>query len=598
MAPKAAAVPKPLAELKKKQIVYIAREQFNTALNFGDRWDDLADDLTALMSAVQECPSCGGGPCNPTSHIFQPIEYSPPTQSASADVEMLLQQNQNDQQITPSNSPSLPPANGAASRLYLEQEAARQLDAGGLNGVLPDIAELEEPDDQPESQAVAGVSGSGNRLPRSGGRLAGGVRNLINSLLLPTTPRADSPHQSASSGQTTGRPAGQARVPNVTPLVRPPAPVVQLGRHGNRTATPRPVPTVQEPSSDGSLRSTVEQLMLLVRTQSDNAARERDEERALRNEQIRNNNVLAAVLEKLADKPATSDPSSSSSGGKGRVSMVPHANPAALALTGCAVAPKFAIVGDPASVDLKEARHKIKSGRNVGVTLDARINETWPNEYLCPLMMDGLDPKQFDHDKITLIQWAGGFVGKIFAEFPQERNESKEHNQLFILMKMLRLAETQPWTEIMKLNQALFSALERGVLTWLSREALEKWWALAMETINNKASRMQAAKRPMVATAPGQPPAKRVDDKKTVIKKNDVFGVPGDFLRQNNVCIRWNVNSCSEGSDTHPSPDRSATAQVRHICGGCLFLGKPEDTSHPMKSCRNKGADGVFRQQG
>ena len=85
---------------------------------------------------------------------------------------------------------------------------------------------------------------------------------------------------------------------------------------------------------------------------------------------------------------------------------------------------------------------------------------------------------------------------------------------------------------------------------------------------------------------------------KTEVKKSDVFGVSGDFLRQNNVCIRWNVSSCSEGADTHPSPDRSATAQVRHICGGCLFLGKPEDSSHPMKSCRNKGADGVFRQQG
>ncbi len=81
MAPKSAAIPRPLSDLKKKQIVYIAREQFNTALNFNDRWDDLADDLSALMSAVQECPSRNGGPCNPTTHMFQPVEYSPPATS-------------------------------------------------------------------------------------------------------------------------------------------------------------------------------------------------------------------------------------------------------------------------------------------------------------------------------------------------------------------------------------------------------------------------------------------------------------------------------------------------------------------------------------
>ena len=52
--------------------------------------------------------------------------------------------------------------------------------------------------------------------------------------------------------------------------------------------------------------------------------------------------------------------------------------------------------------------------------------------------MDGLDPRQFNHNKISLVQWAGGFVGKIFAEFPETRNNSREHNQLFVLMKMLR----------------------------------------------------------------------------------------------------------------------------------------------------------------
>ena len=276
---------------------------------------------------------------------------------------------------------------------------------------------------------------------------------------------------------------------------------------------------------------------------------------------------------------------------KGRVSLVPHLNPEALKLTGCAVGPQFAIQGDPTALDMKEARHKIKSGRNIGITQDARISETWPNQYLCPLMMDGIDPKQFDHDRITLVQWAGGFVGKIFAEFKPDLNGSKEHNQLFMLMKMLRLAEVQPWLEIMKLNQALFSALERGVLTWRSRVDLENWWALAMEGLDNR-RRAAVSKRPAPAQPLTAPPTKKQDIKD---KRKDMFGIPGDFLRQKNICIRWNVNSCSESTAPHPSPDRSATEPVRHVCGGCAFLGKSDSATHPMKNCKNMNNEGFFR---
>ena len=275
---------------------------------------------------------------------------------------------------------------------------------------------------------------------------------------------------------------------------------------------------------------------------------------------------------------------------KGRT-LVPHSNPEALALTGCAVAPQYSIQGELSSTDLKDGRFKIKSGRNVSITQEARVNESWPNQYLCPLMMEGLDPKQFDHDRITLIQWAGGFVGKIFAEFNADLNGSKEHNQLFILMKMLRLAEVQPWPEIMKLNQALFSALERGVLTWQSRPDLERWWSLALESLHNRALRPGVSKRPAPAQPGAGPPPKKVDNR----VKKDMFGVSGDFLRQKNICIRWNVSSCSESAASHPSPDRSATEPVRHVCGGCAFLGKSDSATHPMKVCKNKSSEGIFQ---
>ena len=159
---------------------------------------------------------------------------------------------------------------------------------------------------------------------------------------------------------------------------------------------------------------------------------------------------------------------------------------------------------------------------------------------------------------------------------------------------MLRLAEVQTWPEIMKLNQALFSALERGVLTWNSRTELERWWSLALESLHNRALRPAAvSKRPAAAppaAAPG-PLAKKAD---TRVKK-DMFGISGDFLRQKNICIRWNVSTCSESAASHPSPDRSATEPVRHVCGGCAFLNKSDSASHPMKVCKLKNSDGIFQ---
>ena len=573
-------------------MVYIAETMFDVVLNPKSRWGFLEDELTSLMETVQECHciACNGGPCNPLTHLFQPSEYLPPT-AGGDDIDILLQENQIDLHPTPEASPSLQQADGQASREALQREALAQMQQH-----LPRIDETEEisvasPADEPE---VRRSGSSGNAITK-------GVRSLLNQLTASsskaTSPRPTDTPLPVQSGKHGGRVLRPRLVTGVTPQPRFPTPQPRLptphiGLSGHSTTNrvwSGQGGAQQVPPTD-SLAATMAQLTRLMEIQNAAAAREREEERALRRE---NNTTLATVLEKFMEKPGGTEAATSS---KGRVSMVPHSNPAALALTGCAVAPKFAVMGDPSSVDLKDARHKIKSGRNVGVTLDARIGETWPNEYLCPLMMDGIDPKQFDHDRITLIQWAGGFVGKIFAEFNEQFNGSKEHNQLFILMKMLRLAENEPWSEIMKLNQALFSALERGVLTWTSREELENWWKLAMETLNNRTRRPAAAKRPLPATTPGQPPAKRVDNRDTTApKKKDMFGIPGDFLRQKNICIRWNVSHCSESGESHVSPDRSATAPVRHICGGCAFLGKPDDSSHPMKSCRNKNTDGIFR---
>ena len=60
-------------------------------------------------------------------------------------------------------------------------------------------------------------------------------------------------------------------------------------------------------------------------------------------------------------------------------------------------------------------------------------------------------------------------------------------------------------------------------------------------------------------------------------------------------CIKWNVGTCQVQASRHDSPDKSDSQQVRHICGGCWFLGKVEDESHSMKTCKKKNAQGLFQ---
>ena len=67
----------------------------------------------------------------------------------------------------------------------------------------------------------------------------------------------------------------------------------------------------------------------------------------------------------------------------------------------------------------------------------------------------------------------------------------------------------------------------------------------------------------------------------------DIMGVPPDFLRGRNICIKFNLGKCTFTTAPHESPDKTGS-QLKHICGGCAFLKKPDDVSHMMMNCPAK----------
>ena len=575
-----------LHELRKAQLVHIGASLYGINLNVASRLDALAEAVAEQMRLVNPCDNaaCNGGQCNPGVHAFLPTEY---LANAVNDIELLLNATNNDiPTITPTSSPQhevLPVADGAASRRQLAEAALAQAglsaddllvqDAPGATGIVGDPP----PHNVGEFAMPSRVSGTVNK------GLGGGFRSLFNRV---TTPKAASPRLSTPLGRpgvvgTRSVPpptAGNPRLPVHRPVFPPAA----------QAAAPPPAPATGAAADD--LTTAMAKMMELLQAQQTHIAagnKEREEERILRDQQLQNQTALTQLLQRqlAADTSSSEAPVSST---KGKVSLVPPRNPEALSLTGCALPPQYALQGDTSSLDLSSTRHKIKSGRNAGIQQDARVAETWPNQYLCPVMSD--NAAGISHDKLTLVQWAGGFVAKIFAEIDASRNGAREHNQLFILMKLLRLAEMYPWNEILKMNEALFSAIERGSLTWDSRDLLEGWWSRAIEALRVRSSRPAVAtKRPATTTLPASAPPAKKD------RSKDIAGVSGDFLKSQNICIKWNVQTCSSTTSPHDCPDRSVTTQVKHVCGGCAFLGKPEDSSHPMKTCKYKNKEGLFR---
>ena len=86
---------------------------------------------------------------------------------------------------------------------------------------------------------------------------------------------------------------------------------------------------------------------------------------------------------------------------KGKVTMVSHHNPTALAMTGCTLGPRFVMQGDMSNVDVAHVKKHCKSGRLGNQINDARRAEIWPNQYLDPLLADGQE-EGIKFEKLTL----------------------------------------------------------------------------------------------------------------------------------------------------------------------------------------------------
>ena len=188
---------------------------------------------------------------------------------------------------------------------------------------------------------------------------------------------------------------------------------------------------------------------------------------------------------------------------------------------------------------------------------------------------------------------AYGLIAKAYTESPSELANTPLINKLRIMMSLFKVALVSPWSDVLAIDQALFQALERRAISWDSWSELDMWWNQTIDMLRTTQSGARASggftssgttKRPAEAPAAPAPPAKA--------QKRSVMGIPGEWLRQQSLCIKFNLGRCTVAAP-HPSPDK-AGGMLRHLCGGCLHLKKGQDGGHGMDACPHKPVSGVF----
>ena len=320
---------------------------------------------------------------------------------------------------------------------------------------------------------------------------------------------------------------------------------------------------------------------------------DKEHERRLREQELANQQKMVALLAgRMADSSSSSSTASLAADvlnpSRGRIGILPNMNPDAAREAGATLGPLYALVGDLSTMDMTSAKHKLKSGMNPADRDEVLITEQWPNEFLPRMLMKG----KVNHGDLNEVKMAYGLFAKIYCESPRELRGTPLINKIRIAMALYRVALVSPWADVLALDQALFQALERRAVSWDSWPDLELWWTQTIDMMRTMQSGAASSARsaPPPAKRPADTPANAPPPAKT--QKRTVMGIAGDWLRQNHICIKYNLGRCDLPAP-HESPDKSGT-MLRHICGGCLYLKKGQDGGHGMKSCPNKPGSGVF----
>jgi hypothetical protein len=150
-----------------------------------------------------------------------------------------------------------------------------------------------------------------------------------------------------------------------------------------------------------------------------------------------------------------------------------------------------------------------------------------------------------------------------------------------------------PWEDILVMSDSLYSSLEQNTVSWDSWSSIQTWWDRSVDSIRSnkviKPNRIRQDKdkiRQVKDIGNNVNSSSNMNDI-TRYKTNTplIAGLPVTWYTNNYICIKYNTGSCDK-TTTHKNG--LGNFLLRHICGGCLKIGKGEDSSHPANNCKFK----------
>jgi hypothetical protein len=119
-------------------------------------------------------------------------------------------------------------------------------------------------------------------------------------------------------------------------------------------------------------------------------------------------------------------------------------------------------------------------------------------------------------------------------------------------------------------------------VSWDSWPSIQTWWDKSVDSLRS---------RRLVK------PIRRIKEDKNIVNTSGnisdkgqvniamIAGLPRTWYTSNYICIKYNSGTCDKTS-SHKSV--FGKVMIKHICGGCLKIGKGEDSSHPAYKCKFK----------
>ena len=232
-------------------------------------------------------------------------------------------------------------------------------------------------------------------------------------------------------------------------------------------------------------------------------------------------------------------------------------------------------------MDLSKVKNKLKTGEHR--TGDTLIYDMvgWPQDFV-----NKLYAAPVAHGKLTPQLYFSGTINGFLADLePEVAAISNIENKLKFLSSLANQALISPWEDILALSASFYRSLEQKALSWDDMGAIQTWWDRSLDSLKYRSITDKSQNN---GNNPNKRPRPDVNSDGPAPKfpRTHLAGLPIDWMKANNICMKHQTGNCDKSSD-HTTANGNYT--LRHICGGCLKLGKPEDSSHSSaKNCPNR----------